>query len=188
MRMPTLRTGHGPELTGPRTRPLSVAAAWPRPLLSTVAAGQEPTKLPEARDDTQDLAKQAQNPIANLISVPFQNNTDFNYGPRERTQNVLNFQPVVPFKLSEDWNLITRTIVPIVHQPSLGKGESSDNGLGDINPTFYFATSVAKDVLVGFGPTFTLPTSSQDSLGARKWSAGPAEVAVWTPGSGWWAG
>ena len=135
-----------------------------------------------ARDDTQELAKQAQNPIANLISVPFQNNTNFNYGPRERTQNILNFQPVIPFKLSEDWNLITRTIVPIVHQPSLAKGETSDNGLGDVNPTFFFATSVAKDVLVGFGPTFTLPTSSQDSLGARKWSAGPAAVAVWTPG------
>ena len=119
-------------------------------------------------DDAQELAKQAQNPIANLISVPFQNNTDFNFGPRERTQNVLNFQPVIPFKLSEHWNLITRTIVPIVHQPSLEKGDSSDNGLGDVNPTFFFATSVAKDVLVGFGPTFTLPTSSSDELGARK--------------------
>ena len=146
-----------------------------------VAAGQEPTK-PAGRDETQELAKQAQNPIANLISVPFQNNTNFNFGPRERTQNILNFQPVIPFKLTEDWNLITRTIVPIVHQPSLAKGETSDNGLGDINPTLFFATSVAKDVLVGFGPTFTLPTSSQDSLGARKWSAGPAAVAVWTPG------
>ena len=130
----------------------------------------------------QELAKQAQNPIANLISVPFQNNSNFNYGPRERTQNILNFQPVIPFKLTEDWNLITRTIVPIVHQPSLAKGETSDNGLGDVNPTLFFATSIAKDVLVGFGPTFTLPTSSQDSLGARKWSAGPAAVAVWTPG------
>ena len=73
---------------------------------------------------------------------------------------MLNFQPVIPFKLSEDWNLITRTIVPIIHQPSLAKGDTSDNGLGDVNPTFFFATSVAKDVLVGFGPTFTLPTSS----------------------------
>ena len=148
------------------------------------AAAQEPTKPtePAGRDETQELAKQAQNPIANLISVPFQNNTNFNFGPRERTQNILNFQPVIPFKLTEDWNLITRTIVPIVHQPSLAKGETSDNGLGDINPTLFFATSVAKDVLVGFGPTFTLPTSSQDALGARKWSAGPAAVAVWTPG------
>lgn len=156
------------------------AAAIAVVLLVASATAAEPPAKPG--DDTQELAKQAQNPIANLISVPFQNNTNFNYGPRERTQNVLNFQPVVPFKLSEDWNLITRTIVPIIHQPSLAKGETSDNGLGDINPAFYFATSVAKDLMVGFGPIFTLPTSSQDSLGARKWSAGPAAVAVWTPG------
>ena len=144
------------------------------------AAAQEPAK--PAEPSAEDLAKQAQNPIADLISVPFQNNTNFNYGPRERTQNILNLQPVIPFKLTKDWNLITRTIIPFVHQPSLAKGDSSDNGLGDINPTLFFATSVAKDVLVGFGPTFTLPTSTQDSLGARKWSAGPAAVAVWTPG------
>ena len=162
----------------PRHRPRAIAAIVASTLCCGVAAGQEPTKPPEARDDTQELAKQSQNPIANLISVPFQNNTNFNFGPRERTQNILNFQPVIPFKLSEDWNLITRTIVPIVHQPSLAKGETSDNGLGDVNPTLFFATSVAKDVLVGFGPTFTLPTSSQDTLGARKWSAGPAAVAV----------
>ena len=149
-------------------------------------AAQEPAKPAEA--SAQDLAKQAQNPIADLISVPFQNDTNFNYGPRERTQNILNFQPVVPFKLSEDWNLITRTIVPIVHQPSLAKGDTSDNGLGDVNPTLFFATSVAKDLMVGFGPTFTLPTSSQDLLGARKWSAGPAAVASGRRASGWWAG
>ena len=126
-----------------------------------IAAAQEPTKL-SAAPTTQALAKQAQNPIANLISVPLQNNSNFNYGPRERTQNMLNFEPVIPIKLNEDWNLITRTIVPIIHQPSLAKGESSENGIGDINPTPFFATEVAKDVLVGFGPTVSLPTASQD--------------------------
>ncbi|MEO1018382.1 MAG: transporter, partial [Pseudomonadota bacterium] len=68
----------------------------------------------ETRTDKQSLAKAAQNPIANLISVPFQNNTNFNFGPRERTQNILNIQPVIPITLSPDWNLITRTIIPIV--------------------------------------------------------------------------
>jgi hypothetical protein len=155
-----------------------VAAA----LVANPAAAQEPAKPPAAGADAQALAKEAQNPIADLISVPFQNNSNFNYGPRERTQNILNLQPVIPFKLTEDWNLITRTVVPFVHQPSLAKGDTSDNGLGDVNPSLFFATSVAKNLLVGFGPTFTLPTSSQDSLGARKWSAGPAAVVVWTPG------
>ena len=60
-----------------------------------------------------DLAKQAQNPIANLISLPLQNNTNFNVGPDDRTQNILNIQPVYPFSLGEDWNLITRTILPV---------------------------------------------------------------------------
>ena len=125
------------------------------------------------------------NPIANLISVPFQNNSGFNYGPRERTQNVLNFQPVIPIKLNEHWNLITRTIVPLVHEPSLAKGDSSDNGIGDINPTLFFATEIAKDFLVGFGPTASLPTASDDELGTGKWSAGPAAVAVGRRASGW---
>jgi hypothetical protein len=150
--------------------------------LASLAVAQEPARPAASGDDTQNLAKQAQNPIADLISVPFQNNTEFNFGPRERTLNVLNFQPVVPFKLSARWNLITRTIVPIIHLPSLEKGDSSDNGLGDVNPTFFFATSVAKDVLVGVGPTFSLPTATSDDLGTEKWSAGPAGVVVWTPG------
>lgn len=162
-------------------------AIWPSVvtlyiLSLATAAAQEPARPAAAHDDTQELAKQAQNPIANLISVPFQNNSDFNYGPRERTQNVLNFQPVIPIKLNERWNLITRTIVPIVHEPSLAKGDSSDNGIGDINPTFFFATELSKDFLVGFGPTASLPTASDDELGTGKWSAGPAAVAVWTPG------
>ena len=165
----------------PRHRPRAIAAIVAVTLWCGVAAGQEPAK-PAGRDETQELAKQAQNPIANLISVPFQNNTDFNFGPRERTLNVLNFQPVIPFKLSERWNLITRTIVPIIHLPSLEKGDSSDNGIGDVNPTFFFATSLAKDVLVGLGQTFTLPTATSDDLGTEKWSAGPAGVVVWTPG------
>ena len=98
------------------------------------AAAQDRAQPPAAHDDPQDLAKQPQSPIANLVSVPIRNNTNFNFGPRERTQSILNFRPVVPFKLSEDWNLIRRTIVPIVRQPSLAKGDTSDNGLGDIDP------------------------------------------------------
>ncbi|MGE3291237.1 MAG: neuromedin U [Geminicoccaceae bacterium] len=150
-------------------------------LCSGVAVGQEEAKTP-SEEETRELAKQAQNPIANLISVPFQNNTQFNFGPRERTLNVLNFQPVIPFKLNENWNLITRTIVPFIHLPSSEKGDSSDNGIGDVNPTFFFATSLARDLMVGFGPTFTLPTATKSDLGTEKWSAGPAGVVVWTPG------
>ncbi len=162
-----------------------VALAFCSSLRSSHAGAEEPAK--PAAGSAEDLAKQAQNPIANLISLPFQNNIGFNFGPRERTQNTLNIQPVIPFKLSADWNLITRTIVPIIHLPSLAKGDSSENGIGDINPTAFFATSLARDVLVGFGPTFTLPTASHTDLGTGKWSGGPAAVIVWTPGH-WVAG
>ena len=78
--------------------------------------------LPAYGETEGDLAKQSQNPVGNLISLPFQNNTGYNFGPRDRTQNVLNIQPVIPLSINEDWNLITRTIFPIVSQPSFRVG------------------------------------------------------------------
>jgi hypothetical protein len=80
----------------------------------------------------EELAKAVQNPVANLISVPFQNNTNFNYGPRDGTQNVLNIQPVIPIAVDPEWNVITRTIIPIVTQPGFVPGESTTTGLGDV--------------------------------------------------------
>ncbi len=93
----------------------------------SAATGDTPT------EDT--LAKAAQNPVANMISVPFQNNFNFGVGPDNATQYILNVQPVIPFAVSEDWNLVTRTIVPIINQPSPAPGIPSAAGLGDINPT-----------------------------------------------------
>src|SRR5689334_24887039 len=106
----------------PDVRPTDLArrAAAGGLLALALAAGH--ARAGEAGGDTEALAKQAQNPIADLISVPFQNNIDFGVGERGRTQNVLNFQPVVPFKIGGGWNLITRTITPVIYQPSLYKG------------------------------------------------------------------
>ncbi len=84
-----------------------------------------------AQDDAESLAKAAQNPLASMISLPFQNNTNFDYGPEDGTQNVLNIQPVWPFKLNDDWNLITRTILPVMSVPALTPGGSRTTGLGD---------------------------------------------------------
>jgi hypothetical protein len=87
-----------------------------------------------------DLAKQAQNPIANLISLPLQNNTNFGIGPDDETQNILNIQPVWPFSINDNWNLITRTILPVVSQPGiLTGGEGRVNGLGDTTFTGFFS-------------------------------------------------
>ena len=84
----------------------------------------------------QDLQKQSQNPIADLVSVPFQSNTNFNAGPFNRTQEVFNIQPVVPMHLSDDWNLISRTIIPLLSQPS-PFFDSNTNGIGDITQSLF---------------------------------------------------
>jgi len=126
----------------------------------------------------EELARIAQNPVANLISVPFQNNFNFGVGPNEVTQYILNVQPVIPISLGEDWNLITRTIIPTINQPSPAPGVPSAFGLGDINPTFFLSPAKAGKLIWGVGPTFTLPTATDSLLGAGKWSAGPAVVAL----------
>ena len=84
-----------------------------------------------AEMSAEELAKLAQNPVGNLISVPFQNNTNFNTGPRNGTQNILNIQPVIPFSVNAEWNVITRTIMPVISQPSFAPGDERTNGFGD---------------------------------------------------------
>ena len=129
-------------------------------------------------DSTEELARAAQNPVASMISLPFQNNTNFNFGPREKTQNVLNIQPVVPFQMTDKWNLITRTILPIVSQPEFFPGQDRKNGIGDTLFTAFFSPRDSGQWIWGAGPQFLLPTSSDDRLGAGEWGAGPAGVVL----------
>jgi len=129
-----------------------------------------------------------------MISLPFQNNTNFDYGPDDDIQNILNIQPVWPFRIAPDWNLITRTILPVIYQPDLAvpvkvaPGVVEDVtidgafGLGDLNETLYFSPAKPGKVIWGVGPTFTLPTATDDVLGSGKWSAGPAFVVLTMPG------
>ena len=144
--------------------------------------------LKEGENETAELARAVQNPVADLISVPLQNNTNFNFGPRERTQNVLNIQPVIPVDLNEDWLMITRTIVPVVSQPSLFKGDDGrENGLGDtVFSAFFSPKDQARWLggrwLWGVGPALLLPTSTDDALGPGEWGAGPSAVFLTMPG------
>jgi hypothetical protein len=131
----------------------------------------------QAQDDT-DLAKKTQNPVADLISVPLQSNFNFGAGSKERMIYILNVQPVIPINITENWNLITRVIMPIINQPSLFPGMDSATGLGDINPTFFLSPAKPGGLIWGFGPTFTLPTATDELLGSEKWSMGPAAVAL----------
>jgi hypothetical protein len=131
----------------------------------------------EAQDETE-LAKKTQNPVADLISVPLQSNFNFGAGSKERMIYILNVQPVIPINITENWNLITRVIMPIINQPSLFPGMDSATGLGDLNPTFFFSPAKPGGLIWGFGPTFTLPTATDELLGSEKWSMGPAAVAL----------
>jgi hypothetical protein len=131
-----------------------------------------------------DLAKQAQNPIANLISLPLQNNTNFGIGPEDETQNILNIQPVWPVTINDKWNLITRTILPVVSQPDiLTGGEGRINGLGDTTFTGFFSPKDSGKLTWGVGPVLLFPTATDDALGSDKWGAGVSAVFLSMPGN-----
>ena len=129
------------------------------------------------------LAKAAQNPVASMISLPFQNNTNLNIGPNDSTQNILNIQPVWPIELNDEWNLITRTIVPVVSNPDiLTGGEGRVNGIGDTTFTAFLSPKDSGDIIWGAGPVFLLPTASDDVLGQDTWGAGISGVVLAMPG------
>jgi hypothetical protein len=136
-----------------------------------------------AEQSTEDLAKATQNPLASMISLPFQNNTNFGIGPDDETQNILNIQPVWPFSLNDNWNLITRTILPVISQPGvLTGGEGRVNGLGDTTFTGWFSPKDSGKWTWGLGAAFLIPTATDDALGSDKWGAGPTIVLLTMPG------
>jgi hypothetical protein len=129
----------------------------------------------------EDLAKKSQNPIADLVSVPFQSNTNFSAGPFNRTQEVLNIQPVVPLHITAEWNLISRTIMPVISQPDpIFNG--STNGIGDITQEFFVSPTHPGDLIWGVGPVFTIPSATDPILGQGKVLVGPTAVLLTTPG------
>lgn len=132
-----------------------------------------------AEMSAEDLAKAAQNPIGNLVSVPLQNNTNFGVGPEGGTQNILNIQPVIPFKANEDWNIITRTIVPLIWQPGSVPDEGTTFGLGDIQFSAFLSPSTpgAGGLIWGVGLITQLPTDTSD-LGNKNWGLGPTAVVL----------
>lgn len=132
----------------------------------------------EEQKKNEDLQKASQNPIANIMSFPFQNNTNFQMGPdSSRTQNVLNIQPVIPLYHGR---LITRTIFPLIWNPNFTKASGSEFGLGDILFTAFYSPE-SKGLTWGVGPVVQFPTG-QPGFGTGKWSAGPSVVALVMPG------
>jgi hypothetical protein len=131
-----------------------------------------------AEMSAEELAKLAQNPVGNLISVPFQDNVNLNFGPEKGTQNILNIQPVVPFSISDDWNIITRTILPVISMPALGPDTGSTNGIGDIQLTAFLSPANPGEWIWGAGPIVQFPTNSTAELGNRNWGLGPSFVVL----------
>jgi hypothetical protein len=146
------------------------------PVTAVAYRGDGVIESGEVRDE--ELRRAAQNPMADLISLPIQNNTNFRYGPRDKTQNVTNIQPVVPFGLSDDWLLISRTIIPLIRQPEFRYGQGDKFGLGDINQSLFFGPSRPGSLIWGAGAIFLLPTATNSRLGAEKWGVGPAAVGL----------
>jgi hypothetical protein len=143
---------------------------------------------PVAAASTDALRNAAQNPVASLISVPLQENFNFGIGPADRTQNVLNIQPVIPLNLSENWNVIVRWITPVIYQPlpvaqPPGAPVQTNGvyGLGDMNPSFFLVPKKSK-IIWGVGPTVVLPTATSTAyLGQGKLSMGPSVVVLVQP-------
>ncbi len=131
-----------------------------------------------AEMSAEELAKLSQNPVGNLISVPFQNNTNLNFGPEKGTQNVLNIQPVIPISVNADWNIITRTIIPVISMPSLYPGDDRTNGIGDLQFTAFLSPANPGEWIWGVGAIAQLPTNSNAQLGNDNWGLGPSFVVL----------
>jgi len=166
----------------------SEALAAGSPNVNANGTATEEAIEPSADRDAE-LAKQLQNPVASLISLPFQNNFEFNLGPNDDGfKYTLNFQPVIPVSLSKNWNLIIRTIVPIVSQDDVIPG-TSQSGLSDITQSFFFSPKKpVGGLILGFGPVMLYPTATDSLLGTERWGAGPTflvlkQVGGWTYGA-----
>lgn len=151
-------------------------AAW------VVGAGSILGSSAAAQDyDPDALARQLSNPVASLISIPLQYNLDTGLGPTGNgRRTVLNIQPVIPFSLSEDWNLISRTIVPVVTLDNVVPGQGRTSGIGDTLQSFFLSPAAPTEsgLIWGVGAAFLIPTATDDLLGAGQWAAGPTGVAL----------
>ncbi|MCC7517176.1 MAG: transporter [Pseudomonadales bacterium] len=142
-----------------------------------------------AEDSAAELAKKLSNPVASLISVPIQYNHDTGLGPNNADRNITNIQPVIPFELNEDANIISRTILPVVNYGSTMAGDRGASGIGDVMQSFFYSPKnpTANGWIWGAGVAIQIPTANKEDLGSGKWSAGPTAVLLrqqngWTYG------
>ena len=147
-------------------------------LIATVAVLGATISFPaQAELSAEELAKIAQNPVGALISVPFQNNTNLNVGPGKGTQNILNIQPMIPISANDDWNVITRTILPVISQPALYPDDDRANGIGDLQFSAMLSPAKPGAWIWGAGTILQAPTNT-NGLGNDNWGLGPQAVVL----------
>jgi len=138
-----------------------------------------PARAQDRSDDENEmLAKKLSNPISDLVSVPFEFNWQQKVGPLELTQFVLNVQPVIPFSLNKDWNLILRIVMPFVGQPPFFLGDLGEFGIGDTTTSFFFTPVSHSGFMIGFGPAFITTQTTQPTISSGRYSVGPTAVAI----------
>jgi hypothetical protein len=153
--------------------------------LATLVVAQDTTASgPQSASETGDghLEKDVQNPVASLTLVPFQNSSNFDAGPFNRTQNLLQIQPVIPVNISSNWKVIARIVQPVTWQPYTNQNTGGEYGFGDMAPDFFFSPRHPGKLMWGVGPAFTIPTATDKVLGQGKLSMGPSAVALVQPG------
>jgi hypothetical protein len=131
-----------------------------------------------AQENAADLAKKLANPISSLISVPFQNNSDYGIGEFNGSRNTLNFQPVVPIKINENLNLISRAVIPIISQYNITGRDTKQSGIGDAVVSAFFSPSKSEKLTWGIGPALLLPIGTNEFLTGKKFGMGPTAVAL----------
>jgi hypothetical protein len=172
---------------------VAIMGAFVPPCFADEEAAAVAATSPEAEEETiaggeklfseEALAKASQNPITSVISLTLRNTTNFQASSEHnKTQNILTILPTVPIRLTDTWNIITRTTIPVLYQPALTPGTSREFGVSDINLTAYLTRTQSRKLIMGLGPTLFLPTAMQKTLGTGKWSAGPAFALLGAPG------